>query len=168
MPDVTPSERVDAIMRELDLAIGHYFLGGSSGLALRDIRHVGDIDVGVPTRYWFLLYETREWGLWTPDTLDDGSRCDPPYLIREVNGTEVHVFHAWRWRGKEETDFNDFNLVFREGIEIVKGWPCIKLPWLLRQKVDAVVNCYEGGYIRQKDVTDISLIVEALGEVATR
>lgn len=168
----SPAQRVVAILDELDFPADQFFLGGSAGLALRDIRHIGDLDVGVPTALWLELQADLDadgdptWTVWNTGS-HDSNRCDPPYLVREVQGTEVHVFYAWRWRGKEETEFNDFNLVFRDGIELVQGWPCIRLQWLLRQKVDAVVNCYEGGYIRQKDITDIGLILEAMGPVAT-
>lgn len=160
---MTPSERVACIVRSLDLAPGHFFLGGSACLALRDLRHVGDLDVGVTTRYWHLLQRERRWHVWTPDDLDDGRRCDPPYLETRVGGTEVNVFHSWRRRHSDETAYNDYNLVFREGIELVNGWPCLKLPVLLQQKADAVSNDILTGLSpRPKDLADIALIVGEL------
>lgn len=154
-----PSERVAVLARELDLAPGHFWFGGSAALALRDIRHVNDLDVGVPTAYWFQLFMTRNYQLYTPP-LDEWNRNDPPYLITTLSdGTEAHFFHAWRWRAHDETTYNDFNTMWREGIEIVKGWPCAKLRALLHMKVDAVQ--WEAG-VRQKDLDDIRLIAEAI------
>lgn len=158
---MTPSERVIHLMRVLDLNPAQFFLGGSACLALRDLREISDLDVGVTTNYWFNLHATGKWGVYTPPSHDDWQCCDPPYLFRVINGTEINVFHAWRRRGPEETPFNDYNLVFREGTELVQGYPCIKLPILLRQKVDAVVNGMYGG-LRDKDVRDIGLITSYL------
>lgn len=157
-----PSDRVKAILLELtscgDLTPGHFFLGGSAGLALRDLRHVGDIDVGVTTRHWFQLLVTSGWNLWTPDPMDERRRCDPAYLVRIVNGVEVHAFNSWRRRGKEETEYNDFNLAFSEGTELVNGWPCIKLKILLRMKTDALSH----PMLRAKDLSDVALIAHAI------
>lgn len=151
---------VEEIMVAIGLRPDSFFLGGSAGLALRGIRPIGDdIDVGITTAYWFYLYATSlrgqaPWRAFTPDQDDPRRRCDPPYLFTEVNGKQVHLFFAWRNRGKEETEFNDFNLVFREGIEEVRGWPCLKLDLLLRQKVDAL----RSPPIRAKDLADVRLI----------
>lgn len=157
---MTPSEKVIALVNELDFHVSSYFLGGSAGLALRDLRDIGDLDVGVTTRYWFELLKDDRWSVFTPDPDMAWERCDPPYLYRTVNGTEVHVFHSWRRRGAEETPFNDFNLVFEHGIEVVKGIPCIKLSILLRQKVDAVLNGEPEGNFRPKDIRDVGLITD--------
>lgn len=156
--DVSPSEKVDLIMRQLQLTPGQFFLGGSAALALRNIRHVGDIDLGVTTRYWFEMLYSGNWRLWTTEPDDMRRRCDPPYLIRDVGGVEVHAFYAWRRRGADETEFNDFNRVFFEGTEEVNGWPCIKLPILTRQKIDAV----QWWPPREKDLRDISDIAQYL------
>lgn len=152
--DLSPAGRVDKVMRALGLAPGRFFLGGSAVLALRDIRHVGDLDVGVTTEYWFELLQEREYQVWTPDACDDVTRCDPPYLVTKWFGVEVNIFYGWRWRGAEETRYNDFNEVFRDGIETVGDWPCIKLPILLRQKVDSV----QWPDPRAKDLADIQAI----------
>jgi hypothetical protein len=154
-----PSERVGRLLRELDFEWGQFFLGGSAGLALRDIRDIGDLDVGVTTRYWTDLWLRGNWRIWTTDP-DGPRRCDPPYLVREVQGIQVHVFNQWRLWSHDETEYNDFNRVFEDGIELVNGWPCIKLEILLRQKIDAVVNCMrDGEACRPKDLNDIRKIV---------
>lgn len=157
---MTPSARLEAVLTKLNLEPGQFFLGGSSGLALRDLRDFGDVDVAVPTAYWFELYSDFDnWAVITPDQDDARRRCDPPYLARTINGVEIHVFHGWR-RRPDETEYNDFNLVFTEGIEYVQGWPCIKLNILLRQKIDAV---NWGGEPRAKDIKDIEMIARHLG-----
>lgn len=163
----TPAQRVEAALSELvecgDLELPYFFLGGSSGLALRDMRHVGDIDVGTTTHHWHALNDRRlagdrRWDLYTTHPDDARRRCDPPYLIREVRGIPVHVFHGWRWRGKDESRFNDFNHAFAEGIEMVRGWPCVRLEILLNMKADAV----QIEPIRAKDLSDIALIAGLL------
>lgn len=157
-----PSVRLDAILTTLALEPGSFFLGGSAGLALRDLRDFGDVDIAVSTRYWFeLMYSGDDWNLVTPDDRDPRRRCDPPYLVRVVNGVECHAFSSWR-RRPDETEYNDFNLVFSEGIEHIQGWPCIRLNILLRQKIDAV---NWGGMPRVKDIKDIELIARHLGLV---
>lgn len=157
----TPSERVVRLVHELQLDPNQFFLGGSAALALRDLRHISDLDVGVTTHYWWKLYHGGGWEVYTPDPNNDWEACDPPYLTRTVRDTEVHVFHSWRWRGSHESPFNDYNLVFREGLEILLGIPVIKLPILLRQKIDAVVNGMYGS-LREKDVADTRIISEYL------
>ncbi len=155
---MTPSARIENILRILALEPGQFFLGGSAGLALRDLRDFGDIDIAVTTAYWIELLQSGEWGIIAPDERDERRRCDPPYLVRVINGVECHAFSSWR-RRPDETEYNDFNLVFAEGIEHVQGWPCIKLNILLRQKIDAV---NWGGEPRPKDIKDIELIARHL------
>ena len=154
-------ERANEILSMLDLKPEQFFVGGSTGLALRGIRDFGDIDVGVTTRYWIELLRRGDWSVWTTNPDDERRRCDPPYLMKHIGATEINVFHSWRWRGHGETDYNDFNLVFRDGIEEIYGWPCIKLPILLRQKIDAIR--YEPA--RPKDIADIKLISDYLAGV---
>lgn len=141
----SPSTYVVRLVKELDFNVSSFFLGGSAGLALRDLRPIGDLDVGVTTAYWFELLKDDRWSVFTPDA-SEWWRCDPPYLHRTVGDTEVHVFHSWRRRGAEESPYNDFI-------------PCIKLAILLRQKVDAVLNGVDGSY-RPKDVRDVQLITD--------
>lgn len=142
---------------------GGYFVGGSGGLALRGIRHASDLDIGVPTAVWFALAASPGWGLVTPDPNDVRRRCDPPIVRTYVElgsgeAVKVDAWFAWRWRGFHETEWNDFNLVFRRGIEYVAGVPCLKLVHLLRMKVDAVQNGYDDDTVRPKDLGDIQLI----------
>lgn len=151
---MSPSERVKGLISELEFTPGQFFVGGSGVLALREVRDIGDLDVGVTTQEWFRLHATGDWRVWTTSGSDLYGKCDPPYLIREINGVEVHVFYAWRWRGFDETEYNDYNKVFQSGIETVDGIPCVKLSILLRQKVDAA----SWAMPRYKDIRDIGLI----------
>lgn len=161
--DEAAQDRVHRVVAALDLEPGEYFLGGSAGLALRGIRHIGDLDVGVTTEYWVRLLQRRRYEVFTPDSDDERRACDPPYLITRVGEVEVHFFFSWRRRGLDETRFNDFNLVFREGIEAYNGLPCIRLPLLLQQKCDAVTNdIMAGRQPRMKDLTDITAITQHL------
>lgn len=161
--DESPQQRVLRVVRELDLTSGEFFLGGSAALALRGYRHIGDLDVGVNTEYWFHLLKTRDYEVFTPDADDARRRCDPPYLIANVGGVEVHFFHSWRRRDLDETRYNDFNLVFDHGIELVREMPCLRLELLLRQKVDAVTNdTLDGREPRRKDLVDITTISQHL------
>lgn len=153
-------ERADKILRSLELKSGQFFIGGSTGLALRGIRDFGDIDIGVTTRYWIELLRRGDWSVWSTDP-DGPIRCDPPYLMKHIGSTEINVFHSWRRREASETEYNDFNLVFHDGIEEVYDWPCIKLSILLRQKIDAVMK----EPARPKDVADLKLITDYMGGV---
>lgn len=157
---MSPSQRVKGLISELELTPGQFFIGGSGVLAMRDARHVGDLDVGVTTQEWFRLHATGEYRVWTTSGADPYAKCDPPYLIREVQGVEVHIFYSWRWRGADETEFNDYNKVFAQGIEVVDGVPCIRLSVLLRQKVDAA----SWNPPRSKDIRDIGLISSVMAQ----
>lgn len=166
--DLSPFEHLSKRLKALDLNSddNQWFLGGSSALALRDIRRVNDIDVGVTTGYWHYLHQSRGYKVWVPHENDAASRCDPAYLTTEVLGTEVHIFNGWRWRSADETKYNSFNEVFRDGMEWVRGWPVIKLNVLLQQKVDAIQ--WEEA-VRPKDLRDIIAIaqhMQAKGEAA--
>lgn len=156
---LSPKQRLSALVRACDFTPGQFFLGGSSALAVRDIRDVADLDVGVTTRYWVSLLQTGNWNVWTTDP-DGPRRCDPPYLVQEFMGVQVHVFSQWRIWSHDETEYNDFNRMFEDGIEMHDGWlPVIRLEILLRQKVDAIVNCMrDGDPPRPKDLTDVRAI----------
>jgi hypothetical protein len=171
-----PAARVLEVIRSLEdggeglqhrgqalLPQGGYFIGGSGGLALRGLRHASDLDIGVPTAVWFALAASPGWELVTPDPQDPRRRCDPPivrtYVERRCGeAVKIDAWFAWRWRGFHETEWNDFNMVFRDGIEYVRGLPCLKLVHLLRMKVDAVQNGYDDETVRPKDLNDIGLI----------
>lgn len=152
--------QVEDLLTALELPSDQFFVGGSGGLALRGIRRIGDdLDIGVTTALWHdtqarTLFGRPSWRVHIPDPTDPVRRCDPPFLYREVLGTQVHIFYAWRRRGPDETKYNDYNLVFKDGIERVRGWPCLHLAILLKQKLDAVNH----PVVRPKDVTDIKLI----------
>lgn len=151
----TPRERVIDMLDELQFKPDRYFIGGSGVLALRNIRHIGsDLDIGTSTHHWFGLQALGDWEVRLPHPQNEEERCDPPYLVRKVHGIEVHVFYAWRFRYAGESPYNDFNRVFRDGIDWTTGYPCIRLPTLLRQKIDAV----QWDNPRLKDINDIQLI----------
>ena len=150
----SPSQRVLRLVRELNFEPHSYFIGGSGALALRDFRHIGDLDVGVTTRYWFELVEAGGWNVIVPSSLDERRRCDPPYLQGVYLGTQVHIFSMWRRRELDETMYNDYNRVFAEGLDWVHGIPVLKLEILLRQKIDAVSKPPP----RLKDIEDIQMI----------
>lgn len=164
------AEQVHRVLHELRWPVDDFFVGGSGVLALRDIRPIGsDLDLGVTTGWWCHLlrahygpqYAARfNMDLIAPASTDPERRCDPPFLRLVVQDINVDVFFAWRRRGAHETPFNDYNLVFREGIEMVHGWPCLKLPILLQQKVDAVSHPQP----RDKDIADIALISHYMAE----
>lgn len=155
---------VDELVEQLGLDPTQAFLGGSAALAIRNIRHIGDLDVGVTTRHWMELLESGGWGTWTTNPYGS-RRCDPPYLTRTVRGTEVHVFSQWRVWADDETEYNDFNKVWRDGHDHFDGINVIKLEILLRQKIDAVVNCMrDGEACRPKDLADIKLITTWIEE----
>lgn len=165
----SPREELEAVLLHLKLEPGQWFLGGSAGLALRDIRRVGDVDIGVSTRYWCHLADEGGWDMVSPHPNDERRKCDPPYLATEFErasgGTvEVNVFHSWRRRAADETIYNDYNEVFKDGIEDVHGWPCLRLPILLRQKIDAITGdlLFIGCQPREKDITDVGLILDAI------
>lgn len=160
---MTAAHEVDDILRELALKPGQFFLGGSAPLALRNVRPLGDLDVGVTTAYWFKLLRSGDWGIWTTDTDDPLCRCDPPYLFRDVTVgdrvVEVNVFFAWRRRVRDGREYGatDYNELFRDGLEDVNGWPCVKLPILLRLKSE---------HQRVKDLPDVAEIARIIGEEA--
>lgn len=145
-------ERLVAILRDLDLPPGGFCLSGSAVLVLHGIqrsKEMGDLDIFIPTRTWFQLYESGEWSLWTTDPEDPTRRHDPPYLIREVRGLEVNVFSEWRKRGVGDIDVAFWTC----NSELVKGWPCVRLEFVLNWK-EAVG--------RDKDLDDIKLLRQYL------
>lgn len=156
-PGVIIEDAVTALQRERALPYP-FFIGGSGGLALRGLREAGDLDIGVATADWFQLLNHPQWHLIVPCAADGLRRCDPPILRTSVCGMTVDAWFSWRWRGFHETEWNDFNLAFREGIEFVRGIPCLKLVHLLRMKIDAVQNGFDDDTVRPKDLNDILLI----------
>lgn len=157
---MSPRAQIVSILDELDLRLDSYFIGGSGPLALRDMRSVGDIDIGVTTAYWFDLQASGDWRVFTTESHDPLTRCDPPYLYRVVQGVEVHVFFAWCLRDFLPAHLSDYNVIFREHTEWVAGWRCVKLPLLLRLK-----SCYQ----RRKDLSDIvNIAARILGESRAR
>lgn len=154
------SALIVAKLEALRLEDGQWFLGGSGPMGLRELRKVGDLDIGVTTAHWHELWLHRKYDLVTPDGNDPATRCDPPFLRTEVLGTTVDIFYAWRRRGADETRYNDFNEVFRSGLESVRGVPCLKLNILLRQKIDALQADPERW---EKDLPDIERLARHMG-----
>lgn len=147
-------EHLHRILTAISLTRGRYFIGGSGPLALRGLREATDLDIGVTTAYWFELERDPDWALTLPSEVDVETACDPAYLSQMVYGLPVHVFAGWRQRSFQKPDTHDFNLIFREHVEMLgEGWPCLDLETLLLQKVEA---------IRQKDAIDIGMIVKLL------
>lgn len=147
--DIGHARRLSALLDRLNFREGHYFIGGSGPMVLRDMRALGDLDIGVTTRYWFELQSRPEWEVWTTEPDDPKRRCDPPYLRGDVGGTEVNIFYAWRRRVDEngvEYGSTDYNDLFRNCLEYVEGWPCVKLAVILRLKSEVQ---------RDKDFNDI-------------
>jgi hypothetical protein len=145
--------KVTDILEELDLDKNQIAVTGSGVMALYGIdREIGDLDIMSTTRYWFELFKDPTWKVFTTDPSDAKRRCDPPYLYRVVNGTEVNVFHDWRIRDRGNIDFNE---IFRNRRVKVRGWPCIDLEFLFSWKAEVA---------RPKDIKDLTLIGEILND----
>ncbi len=155
------SRQVDAILSELGFKPHEWFLGGSGPMALRDMRPVGDIDIGVTTEYWFELWSGSDWGIYTPLPNLPSERCDPPYLYKTIQGVEVHVFFAWRLRERQPAWGSDYNLIFEHHLErlwrdhFTRAWPCVRLGHLLTLKAQEQ---------REKDIPDIAQIARQIIE----
>jgi hypothetical protein len=147
--------RIHRIMDELSLPEGQFVLSGSAVLILHGIqrsRPMGDLDVFLATRPWMEMAIgtlTGGWRIWTTDPTDPVRRCDPPYLVKEVCGLEVNIFHAWRRRGIGDLDPN----VMIRNAELVRGLPCNPLEFMLDWKLEVG---------RDKDLEDIRLLRDHL------
>lgn len=145
---MTERERLVAILTELELPAGQWVLAGSGSLVIRGIerpRPMGDVDIFIATRTWFMMEHTRTWSVFTTDPNDRKRRCDPPYLFKELYDLEVNVFGSWRLRSNGNIDA----AWWIHNAEDVDGWPCVPLQLLLDWKRS------EG---RAKDVDDIKII----------
>jgi hypothetical protein len=168
---VDERERVLKILEDLNLPDGRWVLSGSGVMILNGLeRHkpMGDLDIFVATRTWFDLLEQKErrldrpsnfeqrvpvcvpkWEVFTTDPDDPMRRSDPPYLYGIMHGLEVNIFHGWRKRG-----IGDIDVAFWIcNPEVVEGWPCIPLQFLLDWKQQVG---------RDKDQQDIKLLREHL------
>lgn len=161
---MTERERVVQILRALDLPSGQYVVSGSAVMILHGIprrKSMGDLDLFVATRLWFDLLDRRyppayggrlppAWDVFTTDPSDPACRSDPPYLLREIHGLEVNIFHGWRRRG-----IGDIDVAFwiRNSVD-VEGWPCLPLTFLYQWKLEMG---------RAKDVDDLQAIQSYLG-----
>lgn len=164
---MTDRETIMAVVKDLDLPEGQWFLSGSGAMCLaglRDHKPIGDIDIFCATRVWFNLMATNfygvdvglklpeetavvpvpVWGVYTTDPEDPETRCDPPYLYRTMHGIEVNVFSSWRIRNVGNIDVNNEILRSQE----INGVPCISLEFLYNWKVEVQ---------REKDQEDIAV-----------
>jgi hypothetical protein len=153
--------RLIRVLKDLSLPKGQWVLSGSGVMCLHGIerdRPMGDVDIFVATRVWFDLlfgglYKTISgpprsldgWSVFTTEPTDPDRRCDPPYLFKEMHGIEVNIFSDWRLR---EVGNIDAAKLIREA-EMVEGWPCATLEFLLDWK-DQVG--------RAKDTRDIEVL----------
>lgn len=122
-------------------------------------RPMGDLDLIMPTRYWFKFYHDcwplggrHGWQLVTMGPGDDKRRFDPPYLAHMMYGLEVNIFFCWRTRDYGNIDYNK---VWRES-EIIDGVRCQSLKDCLEWKLDVR---------RAKDQADILRILERYPEL---
>ncbi len=157
---MSPSEQANAILEELDFRAHEFFVGGSGPMALRDMRPLGDLDIGVTTGYWFELWSNSDWDIYTPPKHSVYERCDPPYLHKPIQGIQVNVFFAWRLREHQPAIDSDYNEIFRKHVEqfyrpgFTRSWPCMRLELLLKLKAQEQ---------RGKDFADIAQIAEHIG-----
>jgi hypothetical protein len=141
-------QKLLTITNQLGVSPESYLLAGSAVMFLHDIQRekpMGDVDIFVPTRTWFEMQKDARWKVWTTNPHDKASRCDPPYLVREVEGLEVNVFFGWRRRGIGDIDVN----LWFANAEVVRGFRCVPLPMILHWKEEMG---------RAKDLTDILLL----------
>lgn len=147
-------DRLLAVIHDLDLPPGQWFLCGSGVLVmhgLRDHKPMGDIDIFLATRPWFDLYHGGGWELFTTPPEDADRAADPPYLYRTMYGIEVNVFFDWRTREVGNLDIN----WWLRNAEEVEGVPCTTLEFMLDWKLSVM---------REKDLEDISAIQRYLRE----
>lgn len=150
---LSPQQQAVAVLDKLELQPSDYFIGGSGPMALRNMRHLRDLDLGLTTAYWFELLLSNKWGLYTPLPNLEHERCDPPFIYKTVEGVEVHAFFAWRLREHQPARDSDYNVIFREYTEMIAGWRCVTLPLLLRLKSQEQ---------RSKDFADIAAIARQI------
>lgn len=158
------SEALDAVQKRLDGLVPildgcNVVVAGSAAMVLHGIdlgRVPGDIDLFVPTKDWFSLYDwcvtsTGYYSLsvFTPGREDSRRLVDPPYLIEDsVTDFPVHIFFGWRYRPGEGNW--DVASMFKNP-PIKNGWPVASLDVVYQQKMQAR---------RPKDLRDMALILE--------
>jgi hypothetical protein len=161
-------DRLEKVLQDMHYEFGpqlqqnRWVLAGSGVLCLHGIdrgRPMGDVDIFCATRLWYDLYVKglvglardgeQPWRVFTTDPDDPKRRVDPPYLYKEMHGIEVNVFCGWRKRATGNIDVGNWI----HNAELVEGWPCVPLQFLLDWKEE------EG---RAKDVTDIAQIKKFL------
>lgn len=156
----SPREEVLAILHELALPADQYVLAGSGILAIRDLRHPGDIDIFTTTKLWFDLLRQEKgtpserwaewtwepvWKVFTTDPADKLRKSDPAYLYCSVNGVEVNIFNSWRIR-----DTGNINVAeLLNSVQMIDGIPCQTLKSL---------QAWKSSIRREKDIPDLDLI----------
>lgn len=149
--------RVSRILRCLNFPVNEFFINGSGVLRMHGIdngRPMGDLDIFCTTALWIELLQKRvhpavgnfDWEVVVPPRFDPKRRCDPAILRTTYEGLTVDVFCDWRRRG----GLGDFDVNFyMTNAEIVRGWPCVPLQFIMDWKL---------GYGRNKDLTDVIAI----------
>lgn len=152
--------RIHHIIDDLNFPPERYVLGGSGVMILQGIeRKPRDLDLFCATATWFSVLRrhsgaTGWWNVFTPDPDDSTTRCDPPYLFREMYGLDVNVFFHWRQRGVGDID----TAFWIHNSQMIEGIPCVPLEMILAWK-DAMS--------RAKDAQDIELIRKHLEDHPT-
>jgi hypothetical protein len=150
MSEPTPKEHLLTVLQQFDAAVNgaprdQLLLFGSAPLAIRNLRHIGDLDIYTTPEFWADLESQRWWNVVTPRP------DDPSFLERYIEGYRVTVFCDWTERTWSPN--LDYYLKHPEWIE---GWPFLDLVTILEWKRRRAV--------RDKDVGDIALIEEYLAQ----
>lgn len=149
---MTPREHIVGLLRELNLPIEQYVIGGSGVLALRNLRPIRDLDIFVRTRLYKRLKESGEWMEVCQDPHDPIRKNDPPYLEKIINGIHVNVFYDWKHRGFQ-VDVQ-YHLTNQEWVQAENQmWPTVSLNHILQWKIATA---------RPKDKHDVQLINDYL------
>lgn len=159
---------VKQILDKLNLPKDQYMVNGSGAMLMQGIteiergRPIGDLDIFCATRLWFDLlmgYHQMQceygWTTFTPNPEDERRRCDPPYLIDSIDGIEVNIFFAWRWRMQGNFDVNG---LIRNAVMVDDKYPCAGLGFILAWKREVR---------RPKDIQDIAVLENYLGYIGS-
>lgn len=148
---MTEKERIKKIVSEIPYPV---MVTGSGVMAMHDMdRELGDLDLFMATRHWFLFRWSNDWITITTDPDDLEHRFDPPYLEKYIDGLKVNIFFTWRVR-KNDTDL-DANRLWKE-TELVEGVACSPISFLLEWKK---------AVMREKDLPDIKAILQRYPEL---
>lgn len=151
-------DHIVRLLRELNLPIEQYVIGGSGVLALRNLRPIRDLDLFVRPRLYRSLQGNGDWMEICQDPDDPIRKDDPPYLERIVQGIHVNAFHDWKHRGFQ-VDVQ-YHLDNPEWISADNQmWPTVSLNHILQWKIATA---------RPKDKHDVQLIEAYLAGGGTK